>query len=131
MKLEEILEVIEVVEKSDDSFAMDAIAELFLIAHIPEHEKIYVGQLIENVVEGFSEVRKVAPTFDFAMWTQTTVIEAIDYMIACGLLDGPSVDMNEESHVLIESEINLTDDMEDYIAELEREVELYAPAPEG
>ena len=131
MSLNNIIETIETIEQSQDEFAMDAIAELFLIDHIPEEEKISVERLIDSVVTDFSKVRKTAPTFDFALWTQTTIIESIDYMITCGLLSGPTVDMNTESHVLLESNVGRTDDMDDYVAELEEEIECYAPAPPG
>lgn len=131
MKLNELIPAIEAIDKAQDFFAMDAAAELLLVHYIPETSKVSVQKLIEDVVGTIPEIRKVVPTFDFALWNQNTVIEAIDLMITSGILDGPSVDMNEESHVLLESYVKRTKEMSGYIEELEDEIECYAPAPNG
>lgn len=131
MGLANLIQTMGEINKAQDFFAMHEAAELLLIKFIPVRGKEQVYKIIENVVGSFPRIKESIPTFDFAIWNQCTVIEAIDLMIASGVVDGPSIDMNEESHILLEAYVGRTEDMKDYIRELEEELECYAPAPSG
>lgn len=119
------------IDKAQDQFAMNAAAELLLTYFIPIKKKITAEQLIEEMVDTFPEIRKSVPKFDFSFWAGGTIIETIDMLISCGYLTGPIVDMNENSHELLESLIGRTDDFTKFREDLEGEIECYAPVPSG
>src|SRR5579859_864577 len=123
MSFDDLIAAMEQIEKTQDFSAMDACAELLLLEFIPLKRPIRVDTLISETVDSFSEIRKTVPSFSFPFWSGGTILETVDMMITCGYLNGPTVDMNENSHELLESEISRTKACEQLIEDHEYEIE--------
>lgn len=131
MSLDNLISAMVEIDKAQDLFAMSAAAELLLVNFIPVKQQITTEQLIEEIVDTFPEIREKIPTFDFSFWSGGTIIETVDDLITCGYLTGPVVDMNENSHELLEALIGRTKEFDKFKEDLEDEIECYAPVPNG
>lgn len=131
MSLDDLIDTMEEIDKAQDFAAMDSAAELLLLKFIPLKKKISVYDLIDKTVDSFSTIRKAVPNFSFSLWAGGTILETVDMMIACGYLSGPTVDMNENSHELLEADISRTKECKKLMEDHEYELECYAPAPNG
>lgn len=114
MQKEDILNLDNIIERmlkarnTDNQEAMELSAELILIHRIPVSGDIPVEWLIDQVVHDANKVRASIHNFDFAIWAKSTALELIDKLITVEALNGPSVDMNEDSHTLLESIVSRT-----------------------
>ena len=125
MNLDDLLPIIKNVEEARDDLARGIVAELLLISRIPEKEPIAVVDLIEDVYHDSIAIHDEVMSFEFAYWAQGTILEIIDFMIVLGVLEGPMVDMTDESDKLLEAHVARTDQMEDYVDALMDDISDY------
>lgn len=122
MNLAELIPYVKSIDAAKDDLGRSIVAELLLISRIPEQGEIAVDELIDLVLEDSKVIQDEVMSFDFAYWAQGTVVEIIDFLITCGVADGPSVDMTTESHLLLEGKISRSELMDDYVDEILEEI---------
>ncbi len=126
MLISDLYPIIKSIADVDDQNARDLVTEILVIASIPENP-ITTEELINLVIEESRKISNTVPGFEFSGWSMSTIIETVDFLITCGSVDGPLVDLSSESHVLLEAEIKRTSKLDDYEKELTSELWEYLP----
>lgn len=122
-----LLETIKEISEVKDQDSRELVVELLMLSALPKNHEIVVTDLVSTFIDETRKIRKEVKTFDPALWAGSTAIEVIDYLITCGAIDGPIIDVNQESHKLLVGVVARNNQTEEYEKTLCNELWEYFP----
>ena len=121
MQIADLKTLIREIAEVNDPTAKEVIPEVIVISSIPE-KPIKGMDLIETVADLSNTLKDSIPEFDYTLWGEETIIETVDYLILCGVINGPTVNSGDDSHELLEGKISRNKTTEQYERELTHEL---------